>query len=49
MRANVDLETLMMRSFWSVAALPLLKALPAHAQEDFLPVEQAFRLTVRCA
>ncbi|MHB1187867.1 protein-disulfide reductase DsbD [Thiobacillus sp.] len=36
----------MLRSFWSVVVLSLLWALPAHAQEDFLPVEQAFRLSV---
>lgn len=36
----------MLRSFWSVVVLFLLGALPAHAQEDFLPVEQAFRLAV---
>ncbi len=39
----------MLRSFGSVAMLGLLWALPVHAQQDFLPVEQAFRLTVRCA
>ena len=36
----------MLRSFWSVVVLSLLWALPAQAQEDFLPVEQAFRLSV---
>ena len=36
----------MLRSFWSVVVLSLLWALPAQAQEDFLPVEQAFRLGV---
>ncbi|MHB1084945.1 MAG: protein-disulfide reductase DsbD, partial [Thiobacillus sp.] len=46
MRAHIDLEALMLRSFWSVVVLSLLGALPAHAQEDFLPVEQAFRLSV---
>lgn len=37
---------LMLRLFWSFVMLTLLWALPAHAQQDFLPVEQAFRLTV---
>jgi len=36
----------MLRSFWSVVVLSLLWALPAHAQQDFLPAEQAFRLSV---
>ncbi|WP_298218323.1 protein-disulfide reductase DsbD [Halothiobacillus sp.] len=36
----------MLRLFWSVAALSLLLALPAHAEQDFLPVEQAFPLSV---
>ncbi|MHB1352337.1 MAG: protein-disulfide reductase DsbD [Thiobacillus sp.] len=36
----------MLRSFWSVVMLGLLWALPAHAQQSFLPVEQAFRLGV---
>lgn len=39
----------MMRWFWSMVVLSLLWVLPAHAQEgqnDFLPPEQAFRLTV---
>ena len=49
MRTHVDLETPMLRLLWSVAMLGLLWALPVHAQQDFLPVEQAFRLTVRCA
>jgi hypothetical protein len=39
----------MLRSFWSVVMLGLLWALPVHAQQSFLPVEQAFRLSVRCA
>lgn len=37
---------LMLRLFWSFVVLTLLWALPAHAQQDFLPVEQAFPLTV---
>ena len=36
----------MLRSFWSGVVLSLLWILPAHAQQDFLPVEQAFRLSV---
>lgn len=36
----------MLRSFWSVVVLALLWTSPAHAQQDFLPVEQAFRLSV---
>ena len=36
----------MLRWFWSMVVLGLLWVLPAHAQEDFLPPEQAFRLTV---
>lgn len=36
----------MLRSFGSVVVLALLWAVPAHAQQDFLPVEQAFRLSV---
>ncbi|MFZ3040612.1 MAG: protein-disulfide reductase DsbD [Thiobacillus sp.] len=36
----------MLRLLWSVVMLSLLWALPAHAQQDFLPVEQAFRLAV---
>ncbi len=36
----------MLRSFGSVAMLGLLWAVPVHAQQDFLPVEQAFRLGV---
>ncbi|MDA8129598.1 MAG: protein-disulfide reductase DsbD [Betaproteobacteria bacterium] len=36
----------MLRSFWSVAILALLWAVPAHAEQFFLPVEQAFRLSV---
>ncbi len=37
----------MLRSFGSVVmGLALLWAVPAHAQQDFLPVEQAFRLGV---
>ena len=36
----------MLRSFWSGMVLSLLWILPAHAQQDFLPVDQAFRLSV---
>jgi len=36
----------MLRFLWSIAVLSLLWVLPAHAQEDFLSPEQAFRLTV---
>ncbi|MFH1818694.1 MAG: protein-disulfide reductase DsbD [Pseudomonadota bacterium] len=36
----------MLRWFGSLIMLLPLWALPAHAQEDFLPVEQAFRLTI---
>lgn len=36
----------MLRSFGPLVMLGLLWALPAHAQQDFLPVEQAFRLGV---
>ncbi|NMM38297.1 MAG: protein-disulfide reductase DsbD [Glaciimonas sp.] len=36
----------MLRLFWSFVMFTLLWALPAHAQQDFLPVEQAFRFTV---
>ncbi|MCL5060770.1 MAG: protein-disulfide reductase DsbD [Candidatus Thermoplasmatota archaeon] len=36
----------MLRSFGSLVMLGLLWALPVHAQQDFLPVEQAFRLGV---
>lgn len=36
----------MLRSFWSVVMLGLLWAMPTHAQQSFLPVEQAFRLGV---
>ncbi|OZA22791.1 MAG: thiol:disulfide interchange protein [Hydrogenophilales bacterium 17-64-11] len=36
----------MLRSFWSVVVLALLWTSPAHAQQNFLPVEQAFRLSV---
>ncbi|MHB8937148.1 MAG: protein-disulfide reductase DsbD [Thiobacillus sp.] len=36
----------MLRSFWSIIVLTLLWVPPVHAQEDFLPVEQAFRLSV---
>lgn len=36
----------MLRSFWSVMVLVLLWISPAHAQQDCLPVEQAFRLSV---
>jgi thiol:disulfide interchange protein DsbD len=36
----------MLRWFWSMVVLSLLGVLPAHAQEDFLPAGQAFRLSV---
>lgn len=39
----------MVRWFWSMVVLSLLWVLPAHAQEgnqEFLPADQAFRLTV---
>ncbi|AAZ98743.1 thiol:disulfide interchange protein DsbD [Thiobacillus denitrificans ATCC 25259] len=36
----------MLRSFWSVVILVLLWAVPAHAEQSFLPVEEAFRLGV---
>jgi thiol:disulfide interchange protein DsbD len=36
----------MLRLFWPIVMLTLLWVLPAHAQNDFLPPEQAFRLTV---
>lgn len=36
----------MLRWFWSMVVLSLLWVLPAHAQNDFLPPEQAFRLSV---
>jgi len=36
----------MLRLFWPIVVLTLLWMLPAHAQNDFLPPEQVFRLTV---
>lgn len=36
----------MLRSFWLGVVLMLLGILPVQAQENFLPVEQAFRLSV---
>ena len=36
----------MLRLVWSVLMLTVFWALPAHAQQDFLPVEQAFQLNV---
>ncbi|MGB4359548.1 MAG: protein-disulfide reductase DsbD [Rhodoferax sp.] len=36
----------MLRLLWSVVLLAMLWALPAHAQQDFLQPEQAFRLNV---
>ena len=36
----------MLRLLWLIVMVPVLWALPAHAQQDFLPVEQAFRLSV---
>lgn len=36
----------MLRSFWLGLVLSLLAVLPAHAQPEFLPVDQAFRLSV---
>ena len=35
----------MLRLFWSIVMATMLWALPAHAQQDFLAPEQAFRLT----
>ncbi|WP_096699659.1 protein-disulfide reductase DsbD [Polaromonas sp. AER18D-145] len=35
----------MLRLLWLIVMVPVLWALPAHAQQDFLPVEQAFRLS----
>ena len=36
----------MLRLLWSIIVLTMLWVPPVHAQEDFLPPEQAFRLTV---
>ena len=36
----------MLHSFWSGIILLLLMGTPAHAQQDFLPVDQAFSLSV---
>jgi thiol:disulfide interchange protein DsbD len=36
----------MLRLLWLIVMVPVLWALPAHAQQDFLPVGQAFRLDV---
>ena len=36
----------MLRLLWSIMMLAMLWALPAHAQQDFLQPEQAFRLNI---
>ncbi len=36
----------MLRLLWLIVMVPVLWALPAHAQQDILPVEQAFQLEV---
>ncbi|MDI1272127.1 protein-disulfide reductase DsbD [Polaromonas sp.] len=36
----------MLRWLWLIVMVPVLWALPAHAQQEFLPVDQAFRLSI---
>ena len=36
----------MLRLFWPIAVLAMLWVLPIHAEEGFVPAEQAFRLSV---
>ena len=36
----------MLRLLWLIVMVPVLWALPAHAQQEFLPVDQAFRLSI---
>jgi len=46
MRDSPDLKALMLRLLWPIVVVTMLWALPAHAKQDFLPPEQAFRLNI---
>ncbi|MDP2451802.1 MAG: protein-disulfide reductase DsbD [Polaromonas sp.] len=46
MSASFDVKVFMLRLLYLIVMLPVLWALPAHAQQEFLPVDQAFRLSI---
>jgi len=46
MRDSPYLKALMLRLLWPIVVVTMLWALPAHAKQDFLPPEQAFRLNI---
>ncbi|MDP2451501.1 protein-disulfide reductase DsbD [Polaromonas sp.] len=46
MSASFDVKAFMLRVLYLIVMVPVLWALPAHAEQEFLPVDQAFRLNV---